>query len=361
MPLPGLPGHADQRVDPLAGADAWFLTHGLPYFVPEKRQGARAALRPRRSVPRLVVVALLAAAGGVAMAWVTGQVSAAPAVVLTVVLLVVGFYAITALHARPILSWAMHRTLSSLPHLLPQMTRALPLLLVFMTFLFINAEVWQLSASLETGTLWLVVLLFTGLAAGFLAVRLPEEVDKVDDEVDEAFLRSACRGTPLERACEELLADPKVDPTAHATVSGYERGNLVLFLVVVQFVQVMLLSLGVLAFFLLFGSLTMRLDVQSAWTGIDAGDIHALPYLSQVSVPLLKVSLFLGSFSALYLTVSTVTDETYREQFFGLVIRELERAVGMRAVYLALREGQSPPATGLAAPSPGEHRSHPGG
>jgi hypothetical protein len=335
--LTGRPGHPQDQ-DPLLGADAWFLDHGLPYFVPEKRHETRAALRPRHSVPRLAVVAVLAAAGGTALAWVTGQVSAAPAVVLTLVLLAVGWYAVTTLHARPILSWALGRTVSSLPHLLPQVTRALPLLLVFVTFLFINAEVWQLAASLQTGTLWLVVLLFTGLAAGFLAVRLPEEVDRADDEVDEAFLRSACRGTPLERPCEELLADPAADPASHATVSGYERANLVLFLVVVQFVQVLLLSLGVVAFFLVFGSLTMGLDVQSTWTQMDRVDIHALPYLSQVSVPLLKVSVFLGSFSALYLTVSTVTDETYREQFFGLVIRELERAVGLRAVYLTLRE-----------------------
>ena len=33
-----------------------------------------------------------------------------------------------------------------------------------------------------------------------------------------------------------------------------------------------------------------------------------------------------------------VTDETYREQFFSGVMRELERAVGVRAVYLALRD-----------------------
>jgi hypothetical protein len=50
-----------------------------------------------------------------------------------------------------------------------------------------------------------------------------------------------------------------------------------------------------------------------------------------------QVAIFLSAFSGLYLTVSTVTDETYRAQFFGSVTRELERAVGMRAVYLALR------------------------
>ena len=52
----------------------------------------------------------------------------------------------------------------------------------------------------------------------------------------------------------------------------------------------------------------------------------------------MQVSTFLAAFSGLYLTVSTVTDEAYREQFFGSVMRELERAVGVRAVYLALRD-----------------------
>ena len=47
--------------------------------------------------------------------------------------------------------------------------------------------------------------------------------------------------------------------------------------------------------------------------------------------------MFLAGFSALYLTVATVTDETYREQFFGGVMSELHRAVGVRAVYRALR------------------------
>lgn len=338
MPHPGRHGRHGDGGDPVAAADAWFLANGLSYFVPERRREARAALSPRRTVPRLLLVALVAAAAGVALAWSTGQVSAAPAVVLTLVLLGVGWYALTVLHVRPILSWALGRTVASLPSLLPQMTRALPLLLIFVTFLFINAEVWELAASLETGQLWLVVLLFSSLAVAFLLVRLPEEVDRADDAVDDDFLRRACRRTPLEAACEEVLADPGADPAAHATVTGFERGNLVLFLVVVQFVQVVLLATTVFGFFLIFGALTMGQKVQSGWTGLEGGDIHALPYLAQVSVPLVQVSLFLGAFSLLYLTVSTVTDEAYRAQFFGLVTRELERAVGVRAVYLTLRE-----------------------
>lgn len=47
---------------------------------------------------------------------------------------------------------------------------------------------------------------------------------------------------------------------------------------------------------------------------------------------------FLAVFSGLYFTVGVLTDENYREQFFAEVLDELERAVGVRAVHLALRE-----------------------
>ena len=55
------------------------------------------------------------------------------------------------------------------------------------------------------------------------------------------------------------------------------------------------------------------------------------------SVQLFQVSVFLAAFSGLYFTVYAVTDQLYREQFFTNVSDELERAVSVRAVYLALR------------------------
>ena len=178
----------------------------------------------------------------------------------------------------------------------------------------------------------------------FLLVRLPEEVDRVDDAVDADFLRRTTRGTPLEDDARRL-ADAGVDAGHHAQVTGYDRWNLILVLLVVQVGQVVLLAVSVFVFFLLFGSLVMTKSVQVAWTG---DKVDSLAFLPNASVELLQVSLFLAAFSGLYFTVAAVTDETYRSQFFAAVTEELERAVGMRAVYLTLRSDAQPDGSALA-------------
>ena len=330
-----------RSADPQQAAEAWFLHHGLTYFVPEMRQSVREGLQARRTAPVLAAVVLVALAGGILLAWASDQVSAAPATLVTLVLLAVLGYGLVRLHAGPILRWALKRTFGSLFRLLPMTTRALPLLLLGLTFLFISTEVWQVSSAMSVARLWLVSLLFLVLGVGFLLVRLPAEVDKADDDVDDATLLAVCAGTPVEQVCRELVADNGPDPASYAEVRGYERWNLVLVLMVIQGIQMLLLALSVFVFLLAFGSLTMTTPVMESWLGKSENGL---------TVELVKVSVFLSAFSGLYLTVSTLTDETYRDEFFGDVMYELRRAVGVRAVYLALRARAE--VTGAGRPAP---------
>jgi hypothetical protein len=322
------------RADARAEAERWFVARGLPYFVDDVRASVRDAL----SRPRLVSLGLVASAFAAAAALVTALWSADPSASVLAAIVAAGIplalYAVRALHAGTVARWAVLRTLSSLGLLFPLVTRALPLLLLFVTFLFINTEVWQVASNLSVGVLWLTVLLFVLLGIAFLLVRLPEEVDRTDDDVDERLLRDACRGTPLEGVCHELLEDPEADPAAYAEVTGFERWNLILVLVIIQSVQVLLLTLAVFGFLVLFGSLIMTEPVMISWLDRE---------IEGVTPQLIQVATFLAAFSGLYLTVSTVTDETYREQFFGSVLREMERAVGLRAVYLAARDRTARP------------------
>lgn len=318
----------------LHATERWFVQHGLPYFVPEEREAARSALHSRRTLVMLVVTGVLALAGGIVLATILGDAAIAPSLPLLVVGLAALVYAATTLRARSIVGWAVGRTLGSLRLLLPLATRALPLLMLFITFLFINAEVWQLAASMSAAVLWLTVVLFGLFAVLFLVVRLPEELDNVDAHIDESGLVEACRRTPLEDLARET--DASEQARAKVRVTGFERANLVLVLVIAQAVQVLLLSLCVFVFFMFFGALVMEQSVQLAWTGQDA--LRSAPVLDHLSLELFQVSVFLAAFSGLYFTVCAVTDEAYRDQFFTEVKRELERAVGVRAVYLALRD-----------------------
>ncbi len=330
-----------RQVDPIASTETWFVRHGLPYFVPGERAAARDALTPRRLVPLGVAVALGAVAAAVVLAWALGDLTLGAAGLTLVGVIAAAFYAVTALRGRPILTWAVNRTMSSLHLLLPMVTRALPLLLIFVTFLFINAEVWQVAANLDGGVLWLTVLMFTVMAGIFLFTRLPEELEGADSALDAERLRRVCRATPLADEVEQLIHDDRVDEEvrARARVESYERANLLLVMVVVQAVQVLVLAVSVFLFFMVFGAIVMKDSVMESWIGEGTHHFSAIP---NVSVELVQVSVFLAAFSGLYFTVVVVTDETYRDQFFTRVKAELDRAVGVRAAYLVLRERSVP-------------------
>lgn len=375
------------RTAELRATERWFLGHGLPFFVEDRSITVDDLVRGRSlvvlvlayfgslllAVPagqdlpaRLVYAAL----GVVALAavWVVANLARrqraierprrvgvvevalftlAPAaavaalrqdtdLVLTVLLADVTVLAVVAaaevLDAAPIARWAVSRTFSELSSLFRLVTRALPMLLLFTTFLFINTEVWQVSSSLSTPVLWLAVAFFGLLAVGFLLARLPEEVAAVSDEMDAQAVRRAVSQTPLADSCDQLGADLRPEPLARK-----QRVNLLLVLLVTQMSQVLVLSVSVWVFFLTFGRVAIQDDVIKSW--VAGGAPHEVPFLPGLgfSQELLQVSIFLAAFSGLYFTVYAVTDSTYRDQFFHEITDELERAVGVRAAYLALR------------------------
>ena len=319
------------RQEALRDAEQWFLRHGLPYFVDSERQIVRAGLSRARLFPVLGAALLVGVAVGVATGIAVHAVSGGLVFGLLTAGVVLAIYAATTLRLRIIARWAGGRTLATLSLMFPLVTRALPLLMLFITFLFINTEVWMVADSLDPGVLALAVMFFATLAVGFLLVRLPEEMDRVDDDIDPGRLAARTSGTPLEDRAAELFAD--ADPAElrrTVEVAGLEKGNLVLVLLVAQTLQVLLLAVAVLLFFLVFGSVVMQDAVVESWIG---HEVHGVPGLGGLTAPLLKVSVFLAGFSALYFTVYAVTDETYRQQFFTSVMRELERAVAVRAVY----------------------------
>jgi hypothetical protein len=325
----------EERAATVAATEAWFYRHGLPYFVTANERRVTAALRSKRLYPFAFAALAASAAVGVVTGIEWGDVSNAVVLGSLVLALLFTGYALAYLHFRPIASWAVSQTFGSLSWLFPLITRALPLLLLFMTFLFINTEVWQVTSALDRGYLWLTVMMFAGIAVAFLLVRLPEEVREVNERARGEQLVAICAGTPVEPLAAEAVEAPTSADAAE--MSRLRRVNLVLVLLFAQALQVLLLSLSVFAFFILFGLVAIKDSVVATWLG-DPTAPHPLPTMDwlPVSNELFQVSVFLAAFSGLYFTVYAVTDETYRRQFFSDIAQELETAVGVERVYLRL-------------------------
>ena len=309
MTAPAAPAEPETREE----AEAWFLAHGLPYFVDDVRDQVRRRLARGRLVTVALVGLLLAVLAGVAVGWWVASTtkqngaSAGIAIGITVLLLMAAAYAVRALRVGPIARWALRRAFASLELLFPLATRALPMLLLFVTFLFINTEVWMIASAMDGGTLWGAVLLFTAMVVGFLVVRLIEELDRVDDEIGR----------------DELGAG--------ADIVGLQKTNLVLVLLINQALQVLLLALAVFSFFIIFGAMVMDPDVLKVWIERNL----TYPWdLRAVSLELVKVSAFLAAFSGLYFAVFAINDANYRREFLTEVLGELEHALRVRVRYL---------------------------
>nr|MCW2727454.1 hypothetical protein [Aeromicrobium sp.] len=311
--------------------EAWFDDHGLPYFTGDHADTVEGWLSSKRIVAVIALIIGVSVASGVVVGAVLADRGSLGTVVGVLVFLVLlGLFAGRLLRMGTMLRWAVRRTFGSLGLMFPLLTRALPLLLLAVTFLFINAEVWQVAALMSRHVLWIAVAFFAAIAAVFLLVRLPEEVRQVERDVAGERVAECCAGTPAAEAARLVTAVPPDLPR-------FARANLVLVLLFNQAIQVLLLTLGLFAFFVVFGSLTIPDSTVTAWTGEPVTDLPSwLGSHIPVTNELWQVSLFLSAFAGLYFTVYAVTDETYRSQFFAGVSSELEQAVAVNAVYVSL-------------------------
>ncbi len=95
-------------------------------------------------------------------------------------------------------------------------------------------------------------------------------------------------------------------------------------------------------------------EVVEAWVGHPPTAIQLWGVPLELPIPneLFQVAVFLSALAGLYFTVYAVSDANYREQFFAELDDELERAVGVRAVYRAVQQ------TGASEPDSAGDQGH---
>lgn len=271
----------------------------------------------------LVIAGPLATALVFGFQWRSGLVvSGAIAVALVAV------YVVTSYGLVPMTRWALGRLIAQLAAIGGLLARALPLLLLFVTFLFINAEVWQVAGQLYGAAYPVVVALFFAIGAAFVVGRIPADVAEIGhfDSWDQCC-RDA-RATPA-----ATLVCPPTDGPADPSLGRRQWLNVGLVLAFSQGVVITLVAFVTGLFFVVFGFVAIPPETAAAWLGTET--VHELSLAGiHVAEPLLRVAGFLAAFTGLYFTVYLVTDETYRTEFRSTIVGEVREAFAARALYL---------------------------
>ena len=256
-------------------------------------------------------------------------------VVVNLVVIAVG-YVVTSWGLVPMLRWSIGQTGRHLGHVLNLALKVLPTLLLFSAFIFINAEMWQVANDFTLPLFGAVLALVGSVGVVFVVVsvrRLSFELTRFSGWRE---VRGRCVGTPMEGHVPDDGAPLKVYP-----LSRGQRRNVMLLLFVSQAVPIVLVSLLVTGFYVVFGLLTVRAETLMQWT--TATELTAAadwavswPLLGAEVVftrQLLLVSAFIGLFSGLNFAVQIVTDEAYRKDFADGMTKEVHDALAVRVAY----------------------------
>ncbi len=301
----------------------WMLANRLrrqPTFAAPRRVGAVElvlfVLTP--AIPPLIFGAQW---GGVAAAIGEG-------LVVLGVLYVVASYGILS-----ILRWATSRFRTLVPTFANLLIRALPLLLLIITVLFITTETWQFAGTLTGAPFWIVLFGFVGLGGLFLVSRLPGDLAAIGTFHEWSEIHAL---VPAELA-DELPCPTTGDPP-EPPLRRRHLLNTGLVMIFSQAIQITLVALAMFSLLTAFGFVAMHLDVQQTWVG-DLAPVHEYFHVFlgaerlSFTEPLVRVSAFLGAFTGFYFTVYLVTDATYREEFRTDVVDEVRQAFAVRAAY----------------------------
>lgn len=241
-----------------------------------------------------------------------GQLGSAALTIAANLLLLALIYAIFVYGLLAILRWVLARLAGQLGSSLGLLAKAVPLLAIFALLSFATEEMWDIFATLSDFAYACTIGLFVVLGTAFLSVRIPREARRLERE-------AGADGPPLRPA---------------------QRANVGLVLFVSQAVQVLVVSLTIGAFFVLFGLLAIDEAARAEWIG---GPGNVLLTISlggdsfELTEELLRVAGGLAAFSGFYFAVAMLTDSTYREEFLDELTGEMRDSFKARSEYLRLR------------------------
>ncbi|MCH7789150.1 MAG: hypothetical protein IH940_06865 [Acidobacteria bacterium] len=261
-------------------------------------------------------------------------IAAAVFVPVQIVILVV-VYAVTSYGLVPMALRAVRQVARGLGDSLALLARALPIMLVFSLFLFINAEVWLIADDWNPEFYFLTLSALAAMIILFVAVSIRSEADGLGHFATWADVNEWSRSSPVDHVSVRDDSDEVDEPV----IGRRARANVSLMLFVNHLVKVVIVVVVVFAVYVGFGLLSIRELTMSDWLlvdSIDPSDIYFETHWMGARViltqQLLMVSGFIAMLCGVQFSIAQIGERARGDDGLDPVQRDVRRALAVRCV-----------------------------
>lgn len=257
-------------------------------------------------------------------------------------LVVIGIYLAIFLGVDTVLGWSLKHAIHQLASLPPMIAKVLPVLMVSVLFIFVNADLWKLANGLSFPRTWAVLGLM-GLLAVFVVVTTSLERtarllgrsrgDDVASFSDNDYERAAALEGGIWNTAQDWAEEKKI--LEHRPLKIAPWGNLIIPMIG-QIIQASFFMLLVFGFFMGFSSIAISDTTIESWMTVKPEHLKILGVDTNINAVVIKVSMIVAVFSGLSFVAATSSDEKYARSFLKPMIERIKHILIIRDIYLGL-------------------------
>lgn len=258
-------------------------------------------------------------------------------------LIVVGIYLAIFLGVDTILGWSFKHAIHQLASLPPMIAKVLPVLMVSVLFIFVNADLWKLPNGLSFPRTWAVLGLM-GLLAVFVVVTTSLERtarllgrsrgDDIARFSDNDYEYAAALEGGIWNTAQDWVEEKKI--LEHRPLKIAPWSNLIIIPMIGQIIQATLFMLLVFGFFMGFSSIAISDTTIESWMTVKPEHLKILGVDTNINAVVIKVSMIVAVFSGLSFVATTSSDEKYARSFLKPMIARIKHILVIRDIYLGL-------------------------
>ena len=258
-------------------------------------------------------------------------------------LIVVGIYLAIFLGVDTILGWSFKHAIHQLASLPPMIAKVLPVLMVSVLFIFVNADLWKLANRLSFPRTWAVLGLM-GLLAVFVVVTTSLERtarllgrsrgDDIARFSDNDYEHAAALESGIWNTAQDWVEEQKI--LEHRPLKIAPWSNLIIIPMIGQIIQATLFMMLVFGFFMGFSSIAISDTTIESWMSIKPEHLKILGVDTNINAVVIKVSMIVAVFSGLSFVATTSSDEKYARSFLKPMIERIKHILIIRDIYLGL-------------------------